>query len=84
MKLPFDENLSFRLCQRLEDAYPLSTQVRLAGLARADDRVIWEYARTNGFAIVSLDADFAEKAALLCAPPKGPLAQVWKPTDRVH
>jgi predicted nuclease of predicted toxin-antitoxin system len=44
--------------------------VRLAGLAEADDRAIWNYAGTNGFALVSLDADFAERAALLGPPPK--------------
>jgi predicted nuclease of predicted toxin-antitoxin system len=40
------------------------------GLAEADDRTIWEYAKTNEFALVSQDADFAEMAALLGPPPK--------------
>lgn len=70
MKLLFDENLSFRLCQRLGDVFPHSSQVRIVDLARADDRFIWEYAGKNGFVIVSLDADFAERAALLGPPPK--------------
>ena len=30
----------------------------------------WKVAATNGFTIVSLDADFAEMAALLGTPPK--------------
>jgi predicted nuclease of predicted toxin-antitoxin system len=33
-------------------------------LAEADDRAIWDFARDKGFTIVSLDADFAERAAL--------------------
>lgn len=70
MRLLFDENLSFKLCQRLGDAFPGSTQARLAGLDRAADRAIWHYAGSNGFVIVSLDADFAERAALLGPPPK--------------
>jgi predicted nuclease of predicted toxin-antitoxin system len=70
MKLLFDENLSFKLCQRLSDLFPNSSQVRLAGLAEADDRAIWNYSGANGFVLVSLDADFAERAALLGPPPK--------------
>lgn len=70
MKLLFDENLSYRLCQQLDDVFPLSSQVRLAGLTSADDRTLWDYAAAGGFALVSLDADFAERAALLGPPPK--------------
>ncbi len=70
MKVLFDQNLSFKLCRQLADLFPGSSQVRLAGLAEADDRTIWQYAKTNGFALVSLDADFAEMASLLGPPPK--------------
>jgi predicted nuclease of predicted toxin-antitoxin system len=70
MKLLFDENLSFRLCDRLGDLFAGSSQVRLVGLANAQDRAIWDFASANGFSIVSLDADFAERAALLGPPPK--------------
>ena len=31
---------------------------------------MWEYAKANGFTLVSLDSDFAEMAALLGPPPK--------------
>ena len=70
MKLLFDENLSFRLCQHLDDLFPGSSQVRALGLERADDRMIWNYAEANGFVIVTLDADFVEMAGLLGPPPK--------------
>jgi predicted nuclease of predicted toxin-antitoxin system len=70
MKLLFDENLSFKLCERLASAFPGSRQVRIAGLAEADDRAIWEFAGYYGFMLVSLDADFAERAALTGPPPK--------------
>ena len=70
MKLLFDQNLSFQLCRQRADLYPGSAQVRLLGLAEADDRAIWQYASTNGFALVSLDVDFAEMATLLGPPPK--------------
>ncbi|MGB9115910.1 MAG: DUF5615 family PIN-like protein [Bradyrhizobium sp.] len=32
--------------------------------------MLWDYAQTNGFAIVSQDVDFAEMAALFGWPPK--------------
>jgi predicted nuclease of predicted toxin-antitoxin system len=70
MKLLLDQNLSFRLCRPLAEIFPGTSQVRLVGLADATDRAVWEYAKANGFTLVSLDSDFAEMAALLGAPPK--------------
>jgi predicted nuclease of predicted toxin-antitoxin system len=70
MKLLFDQNLSFKLCHQLDDLFPGSRHVRLVGLETADDLTIWEFARVEGFVLVSLDADFAELAALLGPPPK--------------
>ncbi len=58
MKIVSDENLSFKLCRQLNDLFPGSRQVRLLGLDGADDRAIWDYARANGFVLVTLDADF--------------------------
>jgi predicted nuclease of predicted toxin-antitoxin system len=62
MKLLFDQNLSFKLWQRLATLFPGSSQVRLVRLAQAADRVIWDYAGHNGFVLVSLDVDFADRA----------------------
>jgi predicted nuclease of predicted toxin-antitoxin system len=83
MKLLFDENLSFKLCGRLAGLFPGSVQVRLVGLEKADDRAIWDYAAANGFTIVSLDADFAERAALVGPPPKvsGSVAAIGRRTS---
>lgn len=39
-------------------------------MANASDSSLWEYAKFNKFTLVSLDADFAEMAALLGPPPK--------------
>jgi predicted nuclease of predicted toxin-antitoxin system len=52
------------------DLFSDSNHVRLVELASASDRVVWEYAKANGFTLVSLDSDFAEMAALLGSPPK--------------
>jgi predicted nuclease of predicted toxin-antitoxin system len=70
MKLLFDQNLSFRLCQNLADLFLESSHVRLLGLSEAGDLALWDYAKANGFAIVSQDADFAEMAVLLRPSPK--------------
>lgn len=39
-------------------------------LAEKTDTEIWEFARTNGFCIVTQDADFAERSRLYGSPPK--------------
>jgi predicted nuclease of predicted toxin-antitoxin system len=70
MKLLLDQNLSFKLCGPLSERFPGTTQVRLVGLSEASDRAIWEYAKRNGFYVVSLDSDFSEMSALLGPPPK--------------
>jgi predicted nuclease of predicted toxin-antitoxin system len=70
MKLLFDANLSFKLCQRLADLFPASSQVSLLGMAQASDRAIWDYAGRNDFVLVSLDVDFADRATVVGPPPK--------------
>lgn len=70
MKLLLDENLSPRLVETLSDLYPGSAHVHHLGLGAADDREIWDHARLQGFAIVSKDADFAERSVLETNPPK--------------
>jgi len=70
MKLLLDQNLSFRLCALLSDLFPDARHVRHLGLERADDLTLWRYAREQGYTLVTLDADFAELAAVFGAPPK--------------
>ena len=55
MKLLIDPNLSF---------------VRPLGLERADDGVLWEFARNGGYVIMSKDADFHQMSFALGHPPK--------------
>jgi predicted nuclease of predicted toxin-antitoxin system len=81
MKLLFDQNLSFKLCERLADLFPGSGQVGRLGLAEADDSAVWQYAGEHGFVLVSLDADFAEMAALKGSPPKL-IWLPWQPADQ--
>jgi predicted nuclease of predicted toxin-antitoxin system len=81
MKLLFDQNLSFKLCRQLADLFPKSNQVRLLGMAEANDEAIWEYARTNGFLLVSQDADFADFGDVLWAAAESYLAALRQSTD---
>lgn len=70
MKLLLDENLSRRIVPLLQVEYPGSSQVALLQLETATDHEIWEYAKTNGFIIVTRDSDFHELSTLYGAPPK--------------
>jgi predicted nuclease of predicted toxin-antitoxin system len=70
VKLLLDENLSDRMIHRIVDLYPDSEHVKTLGLINTDDKLIWEYAKTNGFVIVSKDADFHQRSLLYGHPPK--------------
>ncbi len=70
MKLLLDENLSDRIIPRIADLYPNSEHVKALGLINTDDEIIWEYAKTNGFVIVSKDSDFHQRSLLYGHPPK--------------
>lgn len=70
MKLLFDQNLSWRLPGKLADLYPDSRHIREVGLKQSEDVDVWEYAKSNGFMIVSKDADFQQRSLLYGFPPK--------------
>ena len=70
MKLLLDENLSDRIIQRILDLYADSEHIKTLGLINTDDAVIWEYAKTNSFVIVSKDSDFHQRSLLYGHPPK--------------
>ena len=50
--------------------YPGSEHIRLVGLDRADDTVIWKYAKEHGFYIVTQDEDYSNLIRLRGSPPK--------------
>ncbi len=70
MKLLFDENVSPRLTDLVRAHYPDTEHVRRVGLTGAADGRIWEFAKENGFVIVSKDDDFRQRSFLEGAPPK--------------
>jgi predicted nuclease of predicted toxin-antitoxin system len=70
VKLLFDQNLSPRLPDRLQDIFPDSLHVRDVSLSEAEDDEVWRFAKLNGFAIVSKNTDFQQRSFLYGAPPK--------------
>ena len=70
MKLLLDENLSDRIIAQIIDLYPDSEHVKTVGLMNIDDKVIWEYAKTHNFVLVSKDSDFHQRSLLYGHPPK--------------
>jgi predicted nuclease of predicted toxin-antitoxin system len=70
MKLLLDENLSDRIINKIIDLYPDSQHVKTLGLLNTDDSLIWQFAKFNGFVIVSKDSDFHQRSLLYSYPPK--------------
>ncbi len=70
MKLLFDENLSPKLPRLVAASFSDSQHVRELGLKGQTDKELWNYAKANGFAIISKDKDFYQRALLFGAPPK--------------
>ena len=70
MKILFDHNLSPRLVSRLADVFTEAEHVVFAGLERASDAMVWDYARQHGYVIVSKDTDFSELSVWQGFPPK--------------
>ena len=66
----FDENLAPQLVGQLSDLYPGSAHVRNAGLLKASDWTVRQYASDNGLAIVSRDRDMQILSYYYGHPPK--------------
>lgn len=70
MKILLDQNLSHRIKPQLEAINFEVKHVREIGLHESSDETIWEFARQNGWTIVSKDGDFAGMALIYGPPPK--------------
>ncbi|WP_242017569.1 DUF5615 family PIN-like protein [Trichocoleus sp. FACHB-69] len=62
--------MSRKLVNRLADIFPDASHIQFHKLTEVDDSEIWEFAKIQGFCIVTQDADFAEKSRLYGSPPK--------------
>ena len=85
MKLLFDANISYRIVKKLQKDFPNCLHVNRSGLTPpAKDKIIWEFAKSNDYVIVTNDEDFYELSNLYGSPPK----VVWlrlktPPTEKV-
>jgi len=70
MKYLFDQNISNRILKLLPEQYEGSSHVKKEGLVNSQDKEIWEFARNNGFIIVTQDSDFNDLNSLYGFPPK--------------
>src|SRR3990167_6287721 len=70
MRLLFDNNLSPNLVKKLRRQFPGSAHVFTLNIHTLSDEDLWEYARSNGFVVVTKDVDFIELQFLRGYPPK--------------
>ncbi len=69
MKLLLDENISYRILNSLLSFFPESVHVSRQNVLRSDVD-IFQYAKRNGFTIVTFDEDFYDLQLLKGFPPK--------------
>jgi predicted nuclease of predicted toxin-antitoxin system len=70
MKLLFDQNISFRLPQKIAACFPDAMQVRGLSLENSTDMAIWTFAKDHNYAIVTFDSDFYDLSTYFGHPPK--------------
>ena len=71
MKILIDANLSWRLVKLLNPAFSDIIHVERTGLPiPADDTLIWDWAKTNDYVIVTNDEDFLNFSIQKGYPPK--------------
>jgi predicted nuclease of predicted toxin-antitoxin system len=64
VKLLLDQNLPAWLLDLLGVDFPGCAHIKALRLERETDRAIWEYARLEGYPIMTKDADFNELSIL--------------------
>jgi predicted nuclease of predicted toxin-antitoxin system len=70
MKLLLDENISFRLVNKLTNEFPGISHVKFHNLINTDDKVVREFALQNEYTIVTNDSDFNDLLLIYGFPPK--------------
>ncbi|NLM66203.1 MAG: DUF5615 family PIN-like protein [Enterococcus sp.] len=70
MKLLLDQNISFRITNKIQDIFPESKQVKDLGLENSKDSAIWTFAKENDYCIVTFDADFYDLGLIKGSSPK--------------
>jgi predicted nuclease of predicted toxin-antitoxin system len=70
VKLLIDACISPRVAPRIAPLFASCEHVFECGGIADDDRLIWDYAKSNGFAILTKDSDFMHMSDVFKAPPK--------------
>jgi len=70
MKLLLDENISYKLVNRLQDFFPGIKHISQFQLNSIDDTIIFQFAKENDLAIVTFDEDYFTLSVLNIFPPK--------------
>jgi predicted nuclease of predicted toxin-antitoxin system len=70
MKFLVDENISRKIVPAIASSFPDSRHVTDLSLQTKDDSAIWDFAKENGFSILTKDSDFNEILAMKQFPPK--------------
>ncbi len=65
-----DNNISPKLANRLSSYFPNMAHVVDFGLDAVDDHLVWAFAKTNNFTILTKDTDFIGILNLRGFPPK--------------
>lgn len=70
MKLLLDQNISYKVARLLENSFAEVKHVSKLGLVNVADTAIWDFAKINGYSIVTFDSDFIDLAVLYSSLPK--------------
>ena len=58
------------MLEKLNDVFQDIKHVDRVGLGGESDNAVWQYAKENGYMLVSKDSDFYDKSVLFGYPPK--------------
>ena len=70
MKILLDQNISYKVVRLLESSFTEVKHVRNLGLVNVPDTEIWQYAKTNGYSVITFDSDFIDLSVLRSSLPK--------------
>ena len=70
MNLLFDQNISFKVCKKIQTIFPNAKHLSDLQIQNYKDIDIWNYAKVNNYSIVTFDSDFIDISTLYGFPPK--------------
>jgi len=73
MKLLLDVNISYKIAKNLGDHYEEIAQAGRLGMSQTDDAMIWQFARSRGYILVTFEPYFQERNLLA----NNPIKIIW-------